>query len=124
LVDERGKHLLPGHSGDTQLIGGFPLPDVERPVGRGGEVDGATGPLDAGGFAGGPGPGFGGLAEHSLRTRLPEPGEAFGGCAVAGRCGGGHLRAERSCAGPDVAGVEAHWATVPPVGANQEISAY
>ena len=54
LVDERGEHLLPGHPGDSQAVGGFPLPDVEGPVGGGRKVDGATGPLDAPGDRFGP----------------------------------------------------------------------
>ena len=96
MVDQRGEHLLPGHARDTEAVCGFPLPDVEGSVGAGREVDGATCPLD---------PclllacrplswlGIHRLADQSLRARLPEAGDAFGGRPVSGRGRSRHLRA-------------------------------
>ena len=44
-LDERGDHLLSGHSGVSEPVGGVSLPDVEGPMGGGGQVDGASGAL-------------------------------------------------------------------------------
>lgn len=122
MIDQRGEHLLPRHARDTEAVCGFPLPDVEGSVGRGRKVDGATRPLD---------PsrllacrplswlGIHRLGNQSLGAWLPEAGDAFGGRAISGRGRSGHLRADRSGAGSDVAGVEAHCGDVPPMGANQ-----
>jgi hypothetical protein len=113
---------LPRHARDTEAVGGFPLPDVEGSVGGGREIDGATCPLDPCRLlACRPLPWLGihRLGDQSLGARLSEAGDAFGGRAISGRGPSGHLRAERSGAGSDVAGVEAHCGDVPPVGANQ-----
>jgi hypothetical protein len=48
LVDEGGEDLLSGHPGDSQVVGGFSLPDVEGSVGAGREVDGSPGSLGTG----------------------------------------------------------------------------
>jgi hypothetical protein len=42
LLDECGKDLLSGDAGDSEAVGGFSLPDVERPVYGGWEVDGPS----------------------------------------------------------------------------------
>src|SRR5579875_501458 len=39
LVDQRGQHLLSGHAGKTEAIGGISLPDVEGSVLGRGEID-------------------------------------------------------------------------------------
>lgn len=42
LVDQRGQHLLSGHAGETEAIGGISLPDVEGTVLGRREIDGAS----------------------------------------------------------------------------------
>ena len=68
LIDEGGEHFLPGHPGDAQAVGGFALPDVERPVRARREVNGPPGPLAAPGLIACP-PVGGGLG----LAGLPEP---------------------------------------------------
>ena len=83
-VDECGDDLLPGHTGESEPVGGLSLPDVESPVGGRGQVDGAP-------YA---------LASRRLPglviDALPNAGEAFGlrrGVGAGGRCGPERRRA-------------------------------
>ena len=82
LVFECGEDLLSGHAGDSQAVGGVSLPDVERAVCRGRQVDGASCSLGTRWLVAYR------LLDDSLGVRLSEAGEALGWCRVP-RWGGG-----------------------------------
>ena len=75
-LDERANNFLPGDAGESELVGGFSLPDIEGPVGGGGQVDGPSRALAAGwrlGFL---------MVEVPSDARDP-----FGACRGIGTCG-------------------------------------
>src|ERR1700761_9798101 len=67
-LDQRGNYLLSGDAGESEAVGGFSLPDVQGPVGGGGQVDGPSRSLATGW-----------LVEFLPDAGLPDVGEAFGG---------------------------------------------
>jgi hypothetical protein len=78
LVDECGEDLLSGHAGDSQAVGGLSLPDVERAVCCGREIDGASCSLGARRRVACR------WIDDSLGVRLSEAGEALGWRCVRG----------------------------------------
>jgi hypothetical protein len=46
-LDERADDFLAGDAGETQAVGCFALPDVQGPVGSGGQIYGPPGALAA-----------------------------------------------------------------------------
>jgi hypothetical protein len=78
LVDECGEDLLSGHAGDSQAVGGLSLPDVERAVCCGWEVDGTSCSLDTRRLVACR------LLDDSLGVRLSEAREPLGWCRVRG----------------------------------------
>ena len=101
MVDECGEDLLSGHAGDSQAVGGFSLPDVERPVCRGREVDGTSCSLGTRWLVACR------LLDYSLGVGLSEAREALGWRRVPRWAGGRHVSAKRPTAGSDVTWVDA-----------------
>jgi hypothetical protein len=78
LVDECGEHLLSGHAGDSEAVGGLSLPDVEGAVCCGGEVDGTSCSLGTRRLVACR------LLDDTLGVGLSEAREALGWCRVRG----------------------------------------
>ena len=100
LVDECGEDLLSGHAGDSQAVGGLSLPDVERAVCGGWQVDGTPCSLGARLLACR-------WLDESWRVRLSEARDALGWRRVPRWGCGGRVCAQRRAAGLVVTWVDA-----------------
>ena len=101
MVDECGEDLLSGHAGDSEAVGGLSLPDVERAVCCGWQVDGASCSLGTRWLVACR------LLDDSLGFGLSEAGEALGWCCVPGWGGRRHGCAEWPAVGFVVTWVDA-----------------